>query len=113
MRIVNLTEFLDLPPNTVFMKYEPCVFETLSVKGDSLSYNDFYYSDIVDEIESSGTDEMTDTLCEAEKDSTYSIKLDVDIQGRDGSFHDEQLFGVYEQKDIDNLINRLKSCKGA
>jgi len=57
MRIVDLKEFRALPPGTVFMKYEPCVFERLSVKGKTLEA-DFLYADLTTEIYCSGSEEM-------------------------------------------------------
>lgn len=111
MRILNLKEFRELPEGTVFMKYVPCCFEELSVKGETLDY-DFWDSDIVTDILCSGSDEMIQILAKAEHDSSFSVDLDVDIEGRDGCFNEDQLFAVYEQKDIDGLIEKLKKCKG-
>lgn len=111
MRIVNLKEFRAMPNGTVFMKYKPEFFESLQVKGDTWDY-DFISAEITNEIECSGSEEMDFILGKAELDSSYSITLDFDCGGRDGLFDEEQLFAVYEQKDIDGLINKLKGCKG-
>lgn len=106
MRIVNLTEFRALPSGTLFMKYDPCVFEGLSVKGETWK-SDFLYANITDEIECSGTTEMTDILFEAQRDNKVSIPMDFDCYGRDGCFHDGQLFAVYEKHDCTNLIEKI------
>ena len=111
MKIVNLEEFRAFPAGIVFMKYSPCVFGELSVKGKTWEY-DFLTSDCCTEIESNDSSESSDILDAAEKDSSYSIKMDFDCFGRDGSFEDKQLFAVYEQADLDGLINTLSKCKG-
>jgi len=108
MQIVNLTEFRALPSGTLFMKYDPCVFEGLSVKGATWE-TDFLYADITTEIECSGTTEMIDIMNEAENDSKVSIPIDFDCYGRDGCFQDNQLFAVYEKHDCANLIQKIQS----
>lgn len=50
MRIVNRQQFLAMPAGTVYAKYEPCSFEDLCIKGDSLP-NDWFYQQIVDAID--------------------------------------------------------------
>ncbi len=111
MRILNLTEFRALPEGVVFMKYKPCFFGSLQEKGETWE-GDFLSAEITEQVKSGGTEELDLILDEAEKDSSYSITLDFESGGRDGLFDDEQLFAVYEQKDIDGLINTLKKCKG-
>ena len=52
MRIVNLEEFRALPSGTVYMKYQPCVFGPLEMKGDTWEV-DHLCADIISEIDSS------------------------------------------------------------
>ena len=111
MKLLNLTQFRELPEGVVFMKYEPQIFGELSVKDETWDC-DFLSGELAAEVKCSGSDEMFNILDVAENDSSYSIKLDLDVVGRDGCFEDRQLFAVYEQIDIDNLINKLKTCKG-
>ena len=113
MKIVDLKTFLTLPNNTVFMKFNPMMFESLCVKQDSIiNTGDFYYEDITNEMDCSGTEEYIDVLKKAISDNTMSIPLEFNCTLRDGFFEKEQLFAVYEQKDIDGLIEKLKTCKG-
>lgn len=36
--------------------------------------------------------------------------MDLDSQGRDGLFVDDQLFAVWEDADVGQLVDRLKRC---
>lgn len=107
MRIVNLQQFRDMPEGTVFMKYTPQFFGELKIKGETWDC-DFIYASITTEIECSGSEEWDEILDKAEKDSAYSIPMDFDCGGRDGLFDDEQLYAVYEEKDVIGLINALQ-----
>lgn len=113
MRIVNLQEFRELPNDIVFMKFEPCIFDELSVKVDLCGDSDFFYCDITAAIDCNDSSEFADLLIAASKDSSISLKMDLDCTGRDGLYEDKQLFAVYEQEDIDNLRYKLKYCVGA
>ena len=103
MRIVNRKEFLSLPANTVFSKYEPDVFEGLMIKGatifDGKTAIDFFYDDI-------------DGAIEVEGSSEHGVNVNIDFSsgGRDGCFENEQLFAVYENDDVRALILRLALC---
>ncbi len=105
MKIVSLKEFLLLPTGVVYMKYEPCVFEDLCVKDDSLN-KDFFYSNITYDLDCTGCDDFADKLFDAQENKT-SVKTDFDCVGRDGCFDDEQLFAVYEKEDVERLIDKL------
>lgn len=110
MKIVNLTQFLALPANTLFSKYAPCWFEDLMIKGDSLTETrDFLHQSIVDAIASRGSDEWADKLDDSEENGT-SMAMDFNCQGRDGCFEDGQLFAVWELQDLQQLIERLVQC---
>jgi len=108
MKIINLTQFRAMPEGTVFMKYEPCVFEPLSVKGETWEF-DFISASITDEVDADSSEEMENKLRYAEN-SGESIDMDFEGYIRDGCFEPNQLFAVYEKKDIEGLINKLNSC---
>ena len=57
MKIVNLKEFRKLPPGTIFAKYEPYCFYNLMYKQDTIE-SDFFYSQIINNLRASSTDEF-------------------------------------------------------
>lgn len=109
MRIVNLETFRSLPANTVFSKYEPCVFEGIAIKGDTWEFDFLVTSNISDAVECSGTGEFGEILFRAQS-TGESVNMDFESQGRDGCFDKDQLFAVWEDKDVCDLIDRLKRC---
>lgn len=109
MKIVDRKTFLSLPAETLFSKYEPCVFGDLCIKGDTLGSNDFAYQQIADAIACNDSGEFADKLLAAER-TGGSVALDLDCQGRDGLFDDDQLFVVWEPADVAALIARLSKC---
>jgi hypothetical protein len=106
MRIVDRTTFLALPSNTLFSKYQPCYFGDLCIKMESLT-NDFFYQQLHDAVETQG--DFTDT-CDKASLSGASINTDLSCEARDGMFDDDQLFAVWEPKDVQALINRIGQC---
>jgi len=108
MRIVNLKTFRSLPINTLAMKYEPCIFGDLFVKGETWEH-DFLLENITNEIESGSSDDMTDKLFMAEKKGD-SVKMNFDAIRRDGMMEDRQLFAIWEKEDIKGLIAKLNKC---
>lgn len=109
MKIVNLEEFRKLPEGTVFMKYSPWVFDELSVKGETWE-GDFLYENISYMIENVSSTEFDDKLQTAQE-TGVSVLMDFDFTGRDGCHDKDQLFGVYDKRDIDMLIDKLQRCK--
>lgn len=111
MKIVNLPQFLALPPDTLFSKFAPCYMEELLIKGDSLhECDDFCFQSIADAIESNSSRDWSDKIFDAKNNGT-SLRMDFDCQGRDGCFEKDQLFAVWEKEDVMALINRLKRCE--
>jgi len=108
MRIVDRKTFLAMPPETLFSKYEPCVFGPLCIKGTSYT-DDFLYQDLADAVEFRDSGQMLDDL-EAARTEGKSLRMDFDCQGRDGLFDAEQLFAIWEQADVAALISRLTRC---
>jgi hypothetical protein len=103
MYIVNLTEFRKLPAGTVFCKYHPCVFGELQMKGETWAH-DFMCARLTGSVYfERSSDEISTTLMHAEK-TGESFNLEVDGFCRDGYFEDKQLFGIYEEKDLEQLV---------
>lgn len=108
MKIVNLKSFRALPSGTLFLKYEPCVFGELQVKGDTWEY-DFLCGEMAAPIDANSSDDYGNKLDDAMENGT-SVALDFDCYGRDGCFDDNQLFAVYEKEDMEKLISKLQEC---
>jgi hypothetical protein len=106
LKIVSLADFLQFPPGTVFAKYAPIYFGELCIKGDSVGERDFEAQSFL-QIDSISTEHEVAILSEAEE-AGLSVMLNLDCQGRDGCFEDTQLFAVYEQQDVLQLITRLQ-----
>lgn len=107
MKIVNRETFLKMPKNTVFTKYEPCNFGDLMIKGETL-YPDFFQQQVL-QVDCNDSVEFIDIL-EAARKEGKSFNLDLDCEGRDGLFDEDQLFAVFEKADVEMLIGRLKRC---
>jgi hypothetical protein len=106
MKIVNLDEFLKLPANTVFSKYESCCFEDLLIKCDSiLDSGDFFYNEIATSVEARSSDEEVELLHNSRSGESFS--MDFETLCRDGCFDKDQLFAVWENRDVEQLIERL------
>jgi hypothetical protein len=108
MKIVNLDEFRKLPSGTIFLKYEPCVFEDLQCKGETTDV-DFYAANISYWPDCTGSDDFFYKF-EDSQNCGVSVKMDFDSTGRDGCFEKDQLFAVYEKNDVEMLIDKLNRC---
>jgi hypothetical protein len=108
LKIVTLEEFRRLPEGTLFMKYEPCVFEGLQAKGETWEH-DFLCENITYWPDCTGSDDFSDKLTLAQE-TGESILMNFDSSGRDGCFDDDQLFAVYDKRDIEMLQDKLKRC---
>lgn len=109
MKIVNRKDFLNLPAETMWSYYEPCVFRGLYIKVSDLNSgysNDFLYDDLIGAVENTGSDDWTDKLHLMEHER-LSYPVDFDYTGREGLFDDGQLFAIYEKEDVEKLIQRL------
>ena len=109
MKIVNLEEFRALPEYTLFAKYDPCVFGELETKYETWEH-DFLCASIIDFQGNVSSEHWACILDEMEKNKS-SVGLDFEHSGRDGLFEDNQMFAVFENKDIDDLIAHLRKCK--
>lgn len=113
MRIVNRKEFLAMPSGTVYCKYERMgILGDLCIKYRSLKA-DWYYLALADFDDCNDSTEFVDKLDQMEKDPKLSYPLNCDTTARDGLFEDNEMFMVYDKKDVMNivdiLINTLKS----
>ena len=109
MRIVGLQEFLKMPGDTLFSKYETYVFGPLCIKEDSISDIDFFYVQLSDAIDAGDSAELFNELDNAVKTGT-SLKIDLHVWSRDGMFDKEQLFAIWELEDIKSLSFRIDEC---
>lgn len=98
MKIVNRQIFLSMPEGTIYSEFKPDIFGHMQIKGSSLEY-DFLCIGIADAIESESSDMFHDIV---EEMYTKGISADIDFDnfGRDGMFNKEQLFAVWEKKDL-------------
>jgi hypothetical protein len=114
MKIVDRATFLAMPAETVYAKYEPCIFEALCIKGDTLYESDgkpidWFYQQIAEAIAAHDSGEWGGLL-EESRLTGRSLNMNFECQGRDGCFEDEQLFAVFDKLDIAALIGRLRRC---
>ena len=118
MRIIKKSEFYLLPSGTLFSEYQPCIFTGLKIKGDTCYRDngtpfDYYEMDLTDCMEWDDSGDRFEKLDKAQEDSSYSLKLDLECEGRNGMYDDDQLYAVYESDDIAGLISKLQSCKAS
>lgn len=113
MRIVDRVTFLAMPKGTVYAYYKPCVFDDLCIKDDTLptggvgTFGDWFYQQIADSVDSTGSLDFFDQLDASEKIGS-SLRMDFDCLSRNGLFAAEQLFAVWEPQDVRGLIHRLQ-----
>ena len=110
MKIVNRTQFLALPPGTVYMNYNYGLFGDLSLKGDTMaldsgSAGDFHTVNLTGAVEANDSGDYHDRLMAMEQGASFPAEFD--SYGRDGMFDPDQLFAVYEYNDVTLLIEAL------
>jgi len=110
MKILNREEFLKLPSGTVYVKYEPYCFGDLCIKHQSYE-NDWIYVPLSEFDNCDDMDDMMEKLDDM-RDKARSIPELFDCTQRDGLFEQNQLFAIYELKDVITLINVLKKTIG-
>lgn len=108
MKIVTRKEFMKLPTETVFSYYEPCSFREFMIKvsDDKEWPTDFLFDSIIGEIDTVSSEDYL-TKCEM-MEKGESVPMDFESTSREGLFDEEQLYAVYEKKDIEKLIARLQ-----
>jgi len=110
MKIVDRKTFLAMPEDTLFSKYQRCCCDGLCIKGETIFHDDeasdFCYSDITMGIESHDSEDEVDKLIDSEVHGT-SIPMNFDEISRDGCYDKDQLFAVWEDADVVQLILRI------
>ena len=101
-KIINRKEFLAMPANTLYREYKPCIMGDLEIKGDSLE-NDFW----VQRLDDTNTDDVEEMIKMLD---SGVVEFDLDCESRDAMFNDDQLYLVYERKDVEQLFNRISEC---
>ncbi len=113
MIIVNREEFLLLPPGTLYSRYQPCTSSGLEIKGNSIGVGedwsgDWFFQNIIGEI---GMD-CTATIDPYEiMENGTDIRLDLNIQERDGRFEADDQFLIYSPEDTKEIITTLGGLK--
>lgn len=111
MKIVDRKTFLGMPRGTVFAKFEPTVFGELCIKGKTLpDSGDFLYQELADSIMAHSSDEAASLLDDAQEKGT-SVAFDFYCESRDGCFDENQLFSVWGDGDVCQLITRLMAAR--
>ena len=107
MRIVNREEFLKMPAGTVYHKYDQLgIYGSLCAKWDSGGLtNDWNYMELTGCIDTKDGQDLMDALFEVEDGRDYEFHLNV-IQ-RDGFYDQDQLFSIYDTKDLNRPIFKL------
>lgn len=113
MKIVKFKQFLESPEGTIFSYFEPCIFNGLFKKRDTIYSEgkgiDFFYQELISPIKCSGSDEMNDILIEAEKGEEFELDYTDENISREGFFDEEQLYAIYSQEDIKGLVRQLSN----
>jgi hypothetical protein len=110
MRLVDLPTFLAMPAGTVYAKYEPCVFGELAIKDDSVPASDpvtWYLQDLIPWFEGCNESMGYFDALESMQRGEETPPLDYDITSKDGLYEREQLFAVFERRDVEALVARL------
>ena len=109
MKIVNRKDFMEFPRGTLFCEYDPEIFGELLIKGDTIVHDgvnaDWQYQEIQNSIKGCCS-KRSDILDEAEVKGT-SFELDLHALSRDGCYDDDQMYCIWEEKDVEGLIQRL------
>lgn len=110
MKIFNRKDFLQLPANTAYVKYsEKCGLSELieiKVSGPHDGWgNDWITNDLAVFVEEPYRDVFTDF-----SEVTDTFRFAIDQTSRDGLFEENEMYAVFDNEDIERVINKLKSC---
>ena len=109
MKIVNREDFLKLPANTVYCKYGDGPFGEIEIKA----------SDPQDDWGNDYVVNYLNTYCETpfDKDTTLGdielgteFRFDENQTSRDGLYDYDQLFAVFDNDDIMQVVDKLMKC---
>lgn len=113
MKIINRTDFMQMPEGTVYCKYsslgnfgEICI--KVSPPGE-WGNTDWVEIGTTTDIEgSNSSNDFYDIMIECEK-GFREFRFDLESTCRDGLYKEKQLFAVYDKDDVIALINKLQS----
>ena len=110
MKVINRTEFLKMPPGTVFAEGKKWIFSDICIKAGNCGANDYGFTSLdAMAIECSGSTELLEFL-EDSLTSGRSLPMDFECGQRDGCFNDKALYAILEEDDIRKLITALQGC---
>ena len=113
MKLVNFDDFSRMPAGTIFAPYEPCVLkEELAIKvdpGEEMPEDYPYYRHTFNGVMSlepwiTSDDCLFDIGDQA--DASFAI-----YDGDNNDYHDYKMFLIFEEKDVDRMINALLWAK--
>ena len=105
----ELMKMLKENSNVVYSEVNEYCIDGLYM-GKYLGEHDFMTKDLLENIKINDRNGMFwEELDKMKEDSNYKSEIDFDRESRDGMFDDEQEYLIYENKDIERLIDNLKS----
>lgn len=111
MKIVNRETFLTLPENTVYMKV--CDGEygfglmTVKANGPTNNRGENWGNDWVEDNFFVYSDALVDF---PDLNTGFEFRFDDNQTVRDGLFEDGQMFCVFDNEDIQQVVNKLQNC---
>ena len=105
----ELMKMLKENSNVVYSEVNEYCIDGLYI-GKYLGEHDLMTKDLLENIKINDRNGMFwEELDKMKEDSNYKSEIDFDRESRDGMFDDEQEYLIYENKDIERLIDNLKS----
>ena len=105
----ELMKMLKENSNVVYSEVNEYCIDGLYI-GKYLGEHDFMTKDLLENIKINDRNGMFwEELDKMKEDSNYKSEIDFDRESRDGMFDEEQEYLIYENKDIERLIDNLKS----
>jgi len=111
MKIVNRDTFMHLAKGTIYSYYTPSIFEGLYIKTsepDELYHdstkktlNDFVCVPLIDGFVKGSYDNNVN------HEEMDHFEFDLDCSTRDGMYEEDQLFAIYDENDILQLVSKL------
>lgn len=113
MRIIKRQDLMTLPAGTLYTLLSvPWAFSGMSIKGDTINIqgrNIDFGERTIEWVDGNNSDESTQRLEMMLENSTCSYLVEKDY-GREGMFDDEQNYMIYEQADIESILEDLKGA---
>lgn len=111
MKIIPRPKFLQLPAGTVFMRYTPCVFTGLFIKGETVG-TEFTCAPLIGAV-AWGTSGDYFERC-AMMAEGRSFPAHFEAYGLDMEFEDDaQQYGIYDAADVTALLVALRPGSGS